>query len=243
MERIKKNYLLADVPVSMTLHYPYTLNLCKDYEVDSPEFIPQIEVEADEAKMEKERSKCGGLYRDSYLESLAVYRELCEKMLSYDTFLFHGSAVAVDGEAYLFGAPSGTGKSTHVRLWVERFGERAVVINDDKPLIQVREEAIFVCGTPWSGKHSLNSNQKAPLKAVCILERGTENDIEALSPLDAYPSLFKQTYRPEDRPKMIKTLALLKQFAERIPMYRLHCDISQEAVSVSWGKMSGSARQ
>jgi serine kinase of HPr protein (carbohydrate metabolism regulator) len=57
----------------------------------------------------------------------------------YDTFLFHGSAIAVDGVGYLFTAKSGTGKSTHARLWRELLGARAVMVNDDKPLLRVTE--------------------------------------------------------------------------------------------------------
>lgn len=99
-------------------------------------------------------------------------------------FCFTCSAVALDGQAYLFTAPSGTGKSTHTRLWREVFGERAVMVNDDKPLIQVREDAIYVCGTPWNGKHNLDSNQKVPIKGICLLERGTVNHIETISAAD-----------------------------------------------------------
>lgn len=143
--------------------------------------------------------------------------------------------VAVDGEAYLFTAPSGTGKSTHTRLWRERFGERAVMINDDKPLIRMEEGTFYVYGTPWNGKHHLSVNQKAPIKAICLLERGKTNHAQQISPAEAYPGLYRQIYRPQnDRGKMLKTLQLLHKMAESIPLYRLQCDISQDAVRASW---------
>ena len=62
-------------------------------------------------------------YSDIYLETMAVYRKIEDKLLDYDTILFHGSAVAVDGVGYLFTAKSGTGKSTHTRLWREMLSE------------------------------------------------------------------------------------------------------------------------
>ena len=173
------------------------------------------------------------------LESLAVYRKISEIMVEHDTFLFHCSAVALDGQAYLFTAPSGTGKSTHTRLWREVFGERAVMVNDDKPLIQVREDAIYVCGTPWNGKHNLDSNQKVPVKGICILERGTVNHIETISAADAFQFLYRQTYRPADREKMLRTIGLLKQVTERVPLYRMQCNISHEAAKMAWKMMSG----
>ena len=113
-------------------------------------------------------------FKDEYLETLAVYRKICDQMPERDTFLFHCSAVAVDGKAYLFTAPSGTGKSTHTRLWREVFGDRAVMINDDKPLLHVASESaqtgkdgtsaqpqVLVYGTPRLAKTALQPNRKS----------------------------------------------------------------------------------
>ncbi len=235
----EKNYIFADVPVTISAHDPYVTRMCREYEAETP----GVRIEATPEEIERERAGMGEDFPGGYLESLAVYRKICEEMLFFHTFLFHGSAVEVDGEAYLFTAPSGTGKSTHVRLWRERFGERAVVINDDKPLIQVRREAVFVCGTPWSGKHHLDSNRKAPLRAVCLLERGTENHVERIAPADGYPALFRQTYRPKDREKMKRTLELLGELAKRVPLYRMRCDVSQEAVTAAWEAMGTGKRK
>ena len=232
----EKNYRIADVSFEMSCKGAYTQNLCKDYEIeDCADTAFKIEVSQEEITREGMNSE--EKFNDMYLESLALYRKLCEKMLDYDNFLFHCSAVEVDGKAYLFAASSGTGKSTHTRLWREYFGNRAVMINDDKPLLQVREDAVYVCGTPWCGKHNLSTNKKSPIQGVCILLRGEENKIEKISPLEAYPDLYKQTYRPKDRERMIKTLSLLKQVTERIPMYKLHCTISEEAAIVAWNAM------
>lgn len=237
--RTERNYVFADVPVTIAAQYPFLINMCSRYETETPGM--RIEVTPEEIK--QEHTMLGEDFSDGYLESLAVYRKICEEMLLHDTFLFHGSAVEVDGAAYIFTAPSGTGKSTHVRLWKEHFGERAIIINDDKPLIQVREEAIYVCGTPWSGKHHLDCNRKAPVGGICILERGATNHVERITPAVGYPGLYRQTYRPQDRVKMVKTLELLKQIAERIPLYRMQCDISQAAVEAAWGAMGTAGKE
>lgn len=233
MMRTEKNYRFADVPVTIAAQYPYLIHMCQGYETDTP----GLRIEVTPEEIEREHTETEMDFSQGYLESLAVYRKICEEMLSYDTFLFHGSAVEVDGRAYIFTAPSGTGKSTHVRLWKERFGERAIVINDDKPLIQVREDAICVCGTPWSGKDALNTNRKAPIGGICLLERGTTNRVERIHPTDGYPGLFRQTYRPQERMKLVKTLDLLGQVVRRIPLYRMQCDISQDAVTAAWEAM------
>lgn len=80
------------------------------------------------------KAMADGEYSLSYLETLAVYRKIVTRLVFSDILLIHGSAIAVDGKAYLFTAPSGTGKSTHTRMWREYFKDRAVMVNDDKPL-------------------------------------------------------------------------------------------------------------
>ena len=173
-----------------------------------------------------------------YLETLAVYRKIAEKMLDYDTILFHGSAVAVEGVGYLFTAKSGTGKSTHTRLWREMLGERAVMINDDKPLIKVSEKGITIYGTPWDGKHRLSTNMSVPLRAICILERAEENRIVPITKKDAYNMLIQQVYKPVEPQKLIKTLQLIDRLSENVKLYRLGCNMSPQAAEIAYRTMS-----
>ena len=175
-------------------------------------------------------------YLDKYLEELAVYRKIAEVMPRYDTILFHGSAVAVDGIGYLFAARSGTGKSTHTALWRDLFGERAVMVNDDKPLLHIAEE-VTVYGTPYDGKHRLSSNIAVPLKAVCILTRASENTIEPIKKNDAYPMLLGQTYRPADPVSMQKTMLLIDKLADRVRLYRLGCNMDISAAETAYNGM------
>lgn len=174
---------------------------------------------------------------DAYLETLAVYRKIAERMPQDDTVLFHGSAIAVDGQAYLFTAASGTGKSTHARLWREMLGERAVMINDDKPLLHIGTDGATVYGTPWNGKHRLGTNGSAPLRAICILGRGETNRIERIDRRTAYPTILQQTYRPASAEALQKTLTLIDRLTERVALYRLFCNMEPEAARVSYEAM------
>ena len=124
-------------------------------------------------------------FSDAYLETLAVYRKICSCLLDEDILLFHGSVVSVDGIGYLFTAKSGTGKSTHTKYWREYFKDRAIMINDDKPLLEIKEDRVNVYGTPWDGKHRLSCNTCVPLKAICILNRGQDNNVLWISVQDA----------------------------------------------------------
>lgn len=158
-------------------------------------------------------------------------------MLDYDTLLLHGSCVAVDGVGDLFTAKSGTGKSTHTRLWREVFGTRAVMVNDDKPLIRVTETGAIVYGTPWNGKHRLGENISVPLHAICVLERDTVNHIEPVEKKSIYPILLQQTHRPQDSAKMMKMLNLVDRLAANVELYRLGCNMEPNAAKVAYEGM------
>ena len=160
-------------------------------------------------------------------------------MPKYDRFLIHGSAVAVDGEGYLFTAKSGTGKSTHVKLWREIFGDRAVMVNDDKPIIGISEEGAMIYGTPYDGKERLSNNISAPLKAICILERSEKNEIREISAIEAYPIIVQQTYHPLNPEMLNKTLELLDRMSGLVKFYRLSCNMEREAAEISYSEMRG----
>ncbi len=227
---------IAETVVKITPMFSQVFEMCRDYLTDED---PLFEIETTENDLEKERAMADGEYSLGYLETLAVYRKIVTKLVFLDILLVHGSAIAVDGKAYLFTAPSGTGKSTHTRMWREYFKNRAVMINDDKPLVRLKNDGVFIYGTPWNGKHNLGNNISAPLEGVCILERAKENNIARISKKEAYPTLLSQIYRPiENSEAMIKTLQIADKFME-LPLYRLGCNISHEAAVTAYEGMKG----
>ena len=174
-----------------------------------------------------------------FLENLAIESLLAEKLVEYNILLMHGSALCMDGEAYIFTAPSGTGKSTHARLWREMFGVRVWMINDDKPFLKVSDSEVTVYGSPWAGKHDLHRNAHAPLKAVVKLERDESNHIAPLSMADAFPVLLKQCYRSGDPSLMTRILELDKKLLNRVNFYLLGCNMKPEAAATAWNGMNG----
>ena len=240
-------YRIADLNIEVQSLFEYVHTLCRDYRTTGNAGL-SIAVTPADIDLEREKSAREDEiedvpvrnYPDGYLESLAVYRKIAEQMPDYDTFLFHGSCIAVDGTAYLFTAKSGTGKSTHTRLWRELLGSRAVMVNDDKPLIRVSETGAVAYGTPWDGKHHLSSNTAVPLKAACILERAAENRICAITPSEALPMLLQQVYRPMNAEAMGQTLRLIDRFAGSVKLYRLGCSMDISAAELSYNTMKGS---
>ena len=235
---------IAGIPIAVSTIYSETKELCDSYRTKE-QAVFSVSISEDDIELERRKSRQEALlegmpviqWKDEYLETLAVYRKIATDLLEYDRLLFHGSAIAVDGEGYLFTAKSGTGKSTHTRLWRKLFRDRAVMVNDDKPILKITKDRVFVCGTPWDGKHHLSSNIIVPLKAVCILNRDVENHIEAVSVQEAYPMLLQQSFRPPEAEKMMKTMNLVRQLAEKVKLYSLGCNMEPEAARVSYEGM------
>ena len=235
---------LADVPVRIDAIHPQTEQFLRDYRCEeAPAFSLEMRQEDLDAErvISAESRERDGLppleVSDRYLETLAIYRKLAERMVEENVLLFHGSVVAVDGEGYLFAARSGTGKSTHAALWRQAFGDRAVMVNDDKPLLRVTENGVLAYGTPWDGKHHLSENRCVPLKGLCILERAEQNRIAPISANEAFPDLYMQCYRPQEPERMMKVLDLLEQLSRKTRLYRLGCNMEPEAAIVSYNGM------
>ena len=239
-----KNYKIAGKVIEICSLYGEVHDYCTEYRTDERSDFT-VTTSQQDIDFERERSARTAEAEgrepynssDSYLEELAVCRKIAERMLDFDTFLFHGSCVSVDGEGYLFTASSGTGKSTHTRLWREYLGERAVMVNDDKPLIRADGKGVTVFGTPYNGKHRLGTNISVPLKAVCILRRSAENRIEPITREQARTMLIQQTYRPADPLLMQKTLMLIDRMAEGVKLYRLGCNMETEAAKIAYEGM------
>lgn len=235
---MKGIYRFADKNIQIESLYDKVHDYCRDYRFDGE---PDFTVITDQSDIDYERIKSDNNHHspDDYLEELAVYRKIAEKMPKYDTFLFHGSAVAVDGECYLFTAKSGTGKSTHTKLWRKLLKDRAVMVNDDKPLIRADRNGVTIFGTPYNGKHRLSTNIAVPLKAVCLLERSQDNHIRQITKEEAYMILVQQTYRPNDISALAKTLVLIDRMANYVTFWRLGCNMDISAAEIAYHAMKG----
>lgn len=239
-------YRIAERIIAIHSIYSQTHEMCQAYRAEgTPDFsveISQEDIAFEHRKSAQERENEGlspCTFPDAYLETLAVYRKIADHLNAYQTILFHGSVIAVDGEGFLFTAKSGTGKSTHTRLWREMFGARAVMVNDDKPLLRIAENAVYAYGTPWDGKHHLSENISVPLKGICILERASENSIIPLNKQQAFVMLIQQTHKSSDPQILRQTLALVDKMGAIVPLYKLGCNMNPEAAAVAYRGMKG----
>lgn len=177
-----------------------------------------------------------------YLETVAVYRKVAEVVANFGLVLMHGAVVGLGSDAYMFSAPSGTGKTTHIRKWLENLDD-AYVINGDKPLIRVGESATIAYGTPWCGKERLGTNAAATLRAIAFLERGDENCLEELSFEEAYPLLLRHAHLPSDINQVVETLNLLSQMRESVRFLRFQCNnFKDDCFDVAYNALIGKTR-
>jgi hypothetical protein len=153
--------------------------------------------------------------------------------------MLHSSCVVVDGKAYLFTAPSGTGKSTHTELWLKQFGERAYILNDDKPALRMENGIWYAFGTPWSGKYDISRNERVPVAGIAVLSRSVENSIVRYSGFPAITAILDQMIRPAGEEYRTKILEILDGLMTDIPVWKLNCNMNPDAALVAYRAMSG----
>ena len=227
---------IAGVTVGVDNRYPLLEWNCEEHRSAEE---PLFTVSAADSEVQAEYDRLEGAFSLAACESNCLYRQVSLGMLDYDAFLLHAAVVAVDGEGYAFTAPGGTGKSTHARYWMQEFGDRAVMVNGDKPILRLIEDRFYVCGSPWRGKERLGNADMVPLKAFCLLERGVTNEIVPVKPEAALDKIFQQVLLPQTPELVIKQLDLLDKLLGLVPVYHLKCNLSQEAARVAYEGMHG----
>ncbi len=181
---------------------------------------------------------------DEDAEYLMTGSSFYRQLVNFDGLMLHSSAVIMDGRAYLFSAPCGTGKSTHTSLWFKAFGEDKVqLLNDDKPALRCIDGKWFAYGTPWSGKYDLNINTRVPIGGICMLARGEVNKIEPYSGFAAVHALLEQTTRAKVPEFMDKMLTLLDKLITAVPVWRMECNMEVDAAILSHRVMSGASEK
>ena len=166
------------------------------------------------------------------------------QLLRHNGMMLHSSAVELDRRVYLFSGNCGAGKSTHTRLWQQVFGEKAMVINDDKPALRLLDGTWYAYGTPWCGKDGINMNRKAPVAGICFMKQADHNAIRRLSDLEAMAKIIKQTQRKFRNPENLDLmLHHLEKLVQMIPVYELENRPEPEAVHLSYETMRRGAEE
>ncbi len=230
-------YKIADLVIEVSNHSNLSKKIMADYLYNGNQ-PTNIKVAVTKEMIDYEKQLTIDNFSDDYFETTAICRSVCMEILkNHQGFFFHCSSLMYDNKAFLFTAPSGTGKSTHAKLWQNHFGDKVTMINDDKPIIKRENGKFYIYGTPWQGKSNIGNNIKVPVHAVCILSQGNENIIEKVNPLTALTFFMDQTERPKDKKSMENLMDLLVDFLNQIPVYKMSCNISDQAVITAFNAM------
>lgn len=181
---------------------------------------------------------------DSSYEYLATGWSFNSQLPNFDGLMLHSSALVMDGKAYLFSAPCGTGKSTHVSLWRRVFGDdRVRVLNDDKPVLRLEDGVWYAYGTPWSGKTGQNLNIRAPLGGIAMIERGETNELVPFTGSEAIVAVMSQIAKANDAATRVKMMEMLDKLMTMVPVWKLRCNMNPEAAVVAFETMSGMKKE
>lgn len=151
--------------------------------------------------------------------------------LKHNILTFHGVLMEHEGRGIVISAPSGTGKTTHARMW--RDYKNALIINGDRATCQKVDGRWMGYGLPWSGTSGEQINRSVPLTALVVLERGETNYAEVMSPQEAFGAILPHIQCPTWDGELVgKAMDLADDFLNNIPVIRLSCRPDKEAVEV-----------
>ncbi|MBQ0099812.1 MAG: hypothetical protein KBS91_04635 [Firmicutes bacterium] len=233
---------IAEYVIEVNALYEGTKKYCKDFFSSK---APDFEITITEQDIEKVKEQSITLNKKRNLPTLdmpnynyeisALLEKIVILLLDYNIIFFHGSVIAYNGKAYMFTAPSGTGKTTHTKLWLKNI-KGCYVLNGDKPLIKFDGDKIYACGTPWRGKEGYGVNEILPLSAICYLNRDIKNHIEESNLKELLNPFFNQIYFPKNGLQITKILTNLSKL-KNIKLYKLGCNMEDEASIVAFNEI------
>lgn len=225
---------MAELNIGIDNKYDYIENFCSHYIVNSDK--TDFTVSASDFEIESERAVPENPV--GYLEALAIYRKIADKIIEYDGFLFHAAVLDFCGEGIAFLAKSGVGKSTHIKLWKSLFGNKALVVNGDKPIVRKIDGVFYAYGTPWAGKEGWQANTKTELKKICFLKRATENKTEKIEKEGSLNLLLGQIYIKKDKSLYLSELLdLVGELINSAEFYRVECNTDLSAAKIAYKGM------
>lgn len=220
---------VADVCVQIDNRYGFVEDVCRDYIVKG-DCIPAFRVQISSDEINRMLSGATWNLTAPMAESYLINRALCRKMAEFDAYLFHSAVITYGGKCIAFSGKRGTGKSTHIGLWRDKFGKEVTVINGDKPLLALRNGQLIAYGTPWCGKEGWQTNTSARLDAVVFLEQAKTNAITPIDKETFTHKISEQILPPANHEMADRFAELLHHTVKNVPAYVLSCNMSTTAV-------------
>lgn len=167
---------VAGITISVKGISEYLKEYCRDYIVEEKEAEFQIVISEEDISRERRYSE-NNKNSDAYIESIVLLRKIADALPEKNRFLMHGAVVEWNEKGYMFTAPSGTGKTTHIQLWKQFIGEDVRIINGDKPILEIGEQEVLAYGTPWAGSETGNGEQNAQIRTGRSIKTSDYTDL------------------------------------------------------------------
>ena len=156
---------------------------------------------------------------------------------AYDSLLFHASVIMHDERGYLFLGKSGTGKSTHSRLWLEHI-EGCELLNDDNPVVRIIDGKPWVFGTPWSGKTPCYKNKRVPVGGFVKLFQASVNEITRLNTFQAYAAILPTVSNMRWENNCANAVSsTIEKIIQQVPVFSLRNRPEKEAALMSFNSV------
>ena len=224
---------MADMCIGIENKYEYIRHMCRDYITDEK---AEFTVSATDEEIAREGENGQESFPLDYLETLAIYRKICDKASDLGCFLMHGVLMSAEDHGILLCADSGTGKSTHAALWLKLLGDKCEIINGDKPLIRISDGIPFAYGTPWCGKEEINVNKKVRLSDICFIRRNIENRVTKVEKREITQTLIPHIHIPSGG-NVITVLDSVDAMAKNVMFYTVECNVDISAAETAYNKI------
>ena len=227
---------IADLRVAIDAKHEYVMKQCMPYATAYDRASADICLSVTHAEIASaiEKSQAEGRkLSEGMAESQCLLWQLCQHLPNFGCLMLHAAVITDGKHTFAFTAPSGTGKTTHIRLWQRVFGEDIQIINGDKPILRRTKTGFVAYGTPWCGKEGFQTNKGMPLTSLCFLTRGQENIISRLDPTQAVVPIFHQVIIPQNPETAGKAMDLVDALVRGVPLYHLSCNMEEEAARVA----------
>lgn len=169
-------------------------------------------------------------------ERAALKYKMDAILVNHGAFAFHASALSYRGQAYIFTALSGVGKSTHSRMWRESL-ENVVMINDDRPYLKVIGDEVWAYSHPQSGKDHIYTNISAKVRAIGRIVRDQKNFVKEVSKSEFFPYMIQQSFTM-DTPEMTATIiSNIKIILDKVYLCEIHCNMEPDTGRTIYNQM------
>ena len=226
---------LANTVFEINAFNEATKKYCIDFLCDEePRYV--ITMTKEDLEKEIHISNDGKVYVNE--EISALYRRIADTFINQGIIVAHGSSFKVNNRGFIITARSGVGKSTHVRLLKQYLGDELTYINDDKPLLEIKDDDVLIHSSPWNGKERRGNDISSSLKAIIFLNRGIDNTYRKIdNKEEIYFRLMSQIYLPRDKDKREKALKIIDILLKRLNFYEINVNMDISAPQLTFERI------